>query len=726
MDMTERENRDRDELINQPSDNREGNLPDQIAEDDGNVEAAVKEIMSDVDVPSSLEPEAIEKMLEKRKKERNRRYRWKYAGIAAAACLCLAVGITAGVRHGNSGNNAGTAADGSSTDRSALETAETEGNVSDTASSGTASEEGTQIASAKDYDEIYEYISETQKEMEKQARAYSSTSGSGGEEVAVADGSAAMDGASTGSNSGNAGGRSAASYSGMAEQSSDGSYSDTNVREEGVGEADIVKTDGKNLYILSGGNSRSVKIVGITGEQMEELGEIQLDEDCQISEIYVEDGRLAVLYSRTEYSDGETGYDGYFRNYTCTDVYDVSDPSEPELKGTISQSGYYNTMRAKDGYLYVFSDFYADTAAARADTWAYIPEVQERMLDASDIYMPVGTMGSQYTVISAFSLSDPAEKSDSKAVFGSSGICYVSEDNIYITENYYGTADVTQTSVRKVSYHDGSLEGAGQTKIDGTLNDSFSIDEYNGYLRLVTTVDPVNSNAGINPLNGSGLLTDGVDEVSSNSLYILDENLEITGQISDLAKDERVYSARFMGDVGYFVTFKQVDPLFSLDLSDPSQPEIIGELKIPGFSEYLHPYGDGQLLGIGMDVDEEGVTTEGVKLSMFDISDPADVQEVSKYVLEGIYSSNAGYNYKAVFVDVEKNLFGFVCYGDMTEYKMFSYDEKDGFREVFSRELTGYGEARGMYAGDTFYLISGNTVESYTLSEFEKIDDIVL
>lgn len=696
--MTERENKDRDELINQPSDNREENLPDQIAEDDGSVEAAVKEIMSDVDVPSSLEPEAIEKMLEKRQKERSRKYRWKYAGIAAAACLCLAMGITAGVRYGNSGNNAGTAADGSSADRSASETAETEENVSDTASSGPDSDESIQIASAKDYDEIYEYISETQKEMEKQARAYSSTAGSGGEEVAVADGSAAMEGI----------------------------YSDTNVREEGIGEADIVKTDGKNLYILSGGNSRSVKIVGITGEQMEELGEIQLDEDCQLSEIYVEDGRLAVLYSRTEYSDGETGYDGYFRNYTCTDVYDVSNPSEPELKGTISQSGYYNTMRAKDGYLYVFSDFYADTAAARADTWAYIPEVQERMLDASDIYMPVGTMGSQYTVISAFSLSDPAEKSDSKAVFGSSGICYVSEDNIYITENYYGTADVTQTSVRKVSYHDGSLEGAGQTKIDGTLNDSFSIDEYNGYLRLVSTVDPVNSNAGINPLNGSGLLTDGVDEVSSNSLYILDENLEIAGQISDLAKDERVYSARFMGDVGYFVTFKQVDPLFSVDLSDPSQPEIIGELKIPGFSEYLHPYGSGLLLGIGMEVDEEGVTTEGVKLSMFDISDPADVQEVSKYVLEGVYSSNAGYNYKAVFVDVEKNLFGFVCYGDMTEYKMFSYDEKDGFREVFSRELTGYGEARGMYAGDTFYLISGNTVESYTLSEFEKIDDIVL
>ena len=220
--MTERENRDRDELINQPSDNREGNLPGQIAEDDGNIEAAVKEIMSDVDVPSSLEPEAIEKMLEKRQKERSRKYRWKYAGIAAAACLCLAVGITAGVRYGNSGNNAGTATEGSSADRSALETAESEGNVSDTASSGTASGEGTQIASAKDYDEIYEYVSESQKEMEKQARAYSSTSESGGEEVAVAGGSAAMDGASAGSNSGNAGGRSAASYSGTAPVSAAG------------------------------------------------------------------------------------------------------------------------------------------------------------------------------------------------------------------------------------------------------------------------------------------------------------------------------------------------------------------------------------------------------------------------------------------------------------------------------------------------------------------------
>lgn len=327
-------------------------------------------------------------------------------------------------------------------------------------------------------------------------------------------------------------------------------------------------------------------------------------------------------------------------------------------------------------------------------------------------------------MISAFSLDDPAEKTDSKAVFGVSGLCYVSAENIYITEADYMTADSVQTSVRKVSYHDGKLEGTAQTKINGRLNDSFSIDEYNGYLRMVVTEEPQTGNS-IMPIYGSSTLNTQ-DDMTSNSLYVLDENLEIAGEIHDLAKDEQVYSARFMGDVGYFVTFKQVDPLFSVDLSDPASPKIIGELKIPGFSDYLHPYGNGLLLGIGMEVDEEGVTTEGVKLSMFDISDPSDVQEVSKYVLEDVYSTNASYNYKAVFADVEKNLFGFVCYGDSTEYKVFSYDEKDGFKEIFSRELTGYGEARGMYAEDTFYLISGNTVESYTLSGFEKIDDIVL
>ncbi len=140
----------------------------------------------------------------------------------------------------------------------------------------------------------------------------------------------------------------------------------------------------------------------------------------------------------------------------------------------------------------------------------------------------------------------------------------------------------------------------------------------------------------------------------TNYLYILDEKLNELSKIEDIAKDEQVYSARFIGKTGYVVTYKQTDPLFSIDLSDPKNPQIIGELKIPGFSEYLHPYGDGLLLGIGMDVDETGTITNGVKLSMFDISNPEDVAEVQKYVMEDCYSTNVTYEYKAAMIDVEK------------------------------------------------------------------------
>ena len=649
--------------------------------DDMEIEERIRELTHDIKVPDSLEPEAVEKLLEQEKRERVRKHRWKYAGIGAAACLCLAVGVGAVLWHGGTGSRGGEdyAADSSE------------------AAAGGQTESGSGksavIASAEDYDQIYEYIQREQQEVEKQTRQYDS---------GIVEESA-MDAAGAAENS--------------------GTYSDTNVRSEGVGEADIVKTDGENLYILNG---QKVEIVGMSSAHMEERSEIRMEDDCYVGEIYAESGYLAVMYTRTEYNDEGSGY---YREYTCTDVYDVSDPYAPEKVGTVSQSGSYNTMRARGGYLYVLSNFYADSAAPRSNVGAYIPEVQGSSMSAEDIYIPQMLMGSQYTVISAFSLADPTEKTDSKAVFGTAGMCYVSAENIYITESCYGEADVSQTSIRKVSYHDGTLEGVAQTKVGGTLNDSFSIDEYNGYLRLVTTVTPSGDGNGIMPFfsNDSASSNDVAStEDVTNSLYILDEDLNITGQINDIAKEEQVYSARFMGDIGYFVTFKQVDPLFSVDLSDPAAPEIIGELKIPGFSEYLHPYGEGKLLGIGMSVDQEGVTTEGVKISMFDISDPAGVQETDNYVIQGMYGTDVAYNYKSVFMDVEKNLFGFTGYGDAMEYNLFTYDETEGFREVFSRELTGYGEARGLYAGETFYLIAGNTVESYTLSGFEKIDDIVL
>ena len=127
-----------------------------------------------------------------------------------------------------------------------------------------------------------------------------------------------------------------------------------------------------------------------------------------------------------------------------------------------------------------------------------------------------------------------------------------------------------------------------------------------------------------------------------------------------------------------------------------------------------------------MDVDEESITTEGVKLSMFDISDPASVQETAFYVIEDMYGTDVAYNYRAVFVDTEKNLFGFTAWSSGANwYYIFTFDET-GFHEVLKRELSGWGETLGLYAGEQFYIVCGNTVESYTMDGFEKVDDIVL
>lgn len=677
----------------------------------------LRKMADDLPVPPALEPDSVERMLEERAQKKRRKYVRIYGGAAAAACVCVVIGLSAAYLTGRPGNEAADYAAGNSDASGSVESASSDSAMSDGAESADAgaaelsAEQADELTTAEDYNEIYGYIQDQREAEEKMAATHSD----GGFFGAVEDSAASQESSS-------------AAATGTSGKS--GSYSDTNVRTEGVGEADIVKTDGENIYLVNG---ETVEIVDITSDEMEHLAQIEMDEDCYVTELYAADERLLILYTREEYDDGKTGYDGTYRQYTCTDVYDISDPADPEKISALSQSGYYNTMRVKDGYAYVLSDYSLPYDISRPEPRTYIPEVQGEIMPVSDIYMPQRKMGNDYTVITAFSLDDPKEKTDSKAVFGTAGECYVSTENIYVTESYYNNndANVTQTSIRRIAYEDGVLTGTAQTRVDGILNDSFSIDEYDGYLRLVTTVTSVNGTEGsfltdlADMFRGEETETE-VRNVDTNSLYILDEDLNVTGEIRDLAPDERVYSARLMGDTGYFVTFRETDPLFSADLSDPHNPKIIGELKIPGFSEYLHPYGEGKLLGIGMDVDEETVATEGVKLSMFDISDPSDVKEENKYIMKDMYGTDAGYDYKAVFADVEKNLFGFLAYGDSTVYTVFTYDEEGGFREVFSRTLNWAGSVRGMYAGEKFYLVSANTIESFRLADFEKVDDIVL
>lgn len=675
--------------------NREKN--NKKIENEKRLEQDLRQMADDVILPDSLEPEVIQKMLQARQEEKQQgsktkknKKNWKrIVPIAAAACVCVIVGATVGIKQINKGNN------------KTLDAA--------TIASAADQKETTQtLITAKDYKEIKKCIKEYNKQMARDNNSMA---------IGMYESASSSDAASAESSN----------------VSDTGAYSDTNLRENGVGEADIVKTDGKNIYTLC----RSVvTITAIDNGSMEKLASIEQDAERYVEDIYVQDDKLVLfgtLGRQVGNSEDSEAYDGYYENNTYVQVYDISDPSNPKEIGNMEQSGGYNTSRIVDGYVYVLSQFhpYEDNVTAR-DLW-YIPEVQGKSIEAENIYMPQEADGNEYTIITAFSLDNPSEKTDSKAVFGYSDVCYVSENNIYITSNYYEDSDVSRTLICKISYTDGKLVGVAQTKIKGMLNDSFSIDEYEGNLRLVTTIDEIYSNDDIMPLNETADKTEKAvaenvkDAVpGTNSLYVLNDKLEIIGSIHNLAKDETIYSARFMGDTGYFVTYRQVDPLFSVDLSDPENPKILGELKIPGFSEYLHPYGDGKLLGIGMDVSEDGFTTEGVKLSMFNVTDPSNVTEENKYTIEESYGTDVGYNYKGVFVDVQKNLFGFVTYHDGVTYQLYTYDEAEGFKEVMSRQLSGYEGSRGLYIGDVFYLVSGNMIESYSMNGFEKMDDIVL
>lgn len=641
------------------------------------IQKIIREQTENVPIPESLEPEnMMKKIEEKAKKKKASRYR-KIVAAAASCAIVAGIGI-AGLSGAFSRNE----------------------NLPQVASTGTA-QKPLQVASietAKDYKEIYQLFEQEHKRNKQNGLGFVGAGADMAKRERAEEESADM---------------------ASAEPQYMGDHSDTNVREEGVGEADIVKTDGNRMYVL---NYPKLDIVDISQDRMENLSSIELPPEGWMGELYVKENRLVVVYTISETmddpstvileEDGDTSQKivadmdpSFYQEYTVAETFDISDPKNPKSIGQIKQSGSFDTVRFVGDYVYLLSGYYPGSQILRDEENTYIPFIQGKMLSSEDIYMPMLGEARKYTVISAYSLQDPEVITDKKAVLGGGEMSYVSKGNIYVTEVEYSNQEKEEnyTCIRKVSYEDGTLNGIGQVKVAGILNDSFSIDEYEGTLRMVTTLN------------------------ESNTLYIFDEKLKELSKIENLAKEERVYSARFMGDTGYFVTFKQIDPLFSVDLKDPKQPKILGELKIPGFSEYLHPYGEGKLLGIGLDVDETGTTTEGVKLSMFDISDPANVLEQQKYVIEGTYSTDVGYNYKVAFVQPEKNLIGFVAYGEAIQYYLFSYDEANGFTPVFERNMMGLPtDVRAFYVGDKFFLVAGNVLESYRLDTFEKIDDLVL
>jgi uncharacterized secreted protein with C-terminal beta-propeller domain len=482
-------------------------------------------------------------------------------------------------------------------------------------------------------------------------------------------------------------------------------FSTTNLQEYGVDESDIVKTEGNYIYVV---RDRQVQIVKISDGNMKTAGAIRPEMAAadSLEELYVDGDRLYLVVScvDTEMSSDTDGASEDFYSVSSDDsvkllTYDISDPARAKLLGTVTQDGCYYTSRKIGNYVYIFSrkDLYGYTEDTIKNA---IPSVQGIKVSADCIYVP--QEATSELIITSVDGNEPDRTTDQIVVMNSGASIYMGTQGIYLYNSRYD-----YTEIAKFSYEDGYLDGVGAASVVGSVEDTFAISEKNDYLRVLTT--------------------DWYSSERTNLLYVLDENLSLCGEIRDIATGESIYAARYLGDMAYFITYRNTDPLYVADLSDPQNPQLLGNVEISGFSDYLHPYGDGKILGIGYETDEDNRPLVGVKLVMFDTEDPVEPKILDTEVLQEMDYTLADEYYKSVMIDAEKNLIGFLTADYDSDvswyYQIFRWDE-DGFREVLVQDLgndMNWGrsgmEVRGVYVGNYFYLVTTEGIKSYSIAD---------
>lgn len=506
-------------------------------------------------------------------------------------------------------------------------------------------------------------------------------------------------------------------------------YSDTTEQVDGVSESDIVKTDGKYIYSITDADLRIFKADGEKSALLSQT-KISDDQDYQFGEMFIKNDRLIILKSN---------YENRYKQSVSFTIYDVSDASAPQKIAECSQDGVYNSARMVDDYVYLISNCYINLDLINKDEPAtFVPGVvcndTLKTVPADRIYcFSEENCENMYTVVGAYNYKDGA-LSDTASLLGGSESIYCSKDNIILTNSYFVSAEdvktdkysQTKTTVSRLEINNGKIKYKASGDIDGELENQFFIDEYNGYFRFVTTVYEVTESVTNFANTTSGIATYSSDTFAK--LSVLDGSLKTVGTISDLARGEKVYSVRFMGDIAYFVTFRQTDPLFSADLTDPQNPKILGELKITGFSEYMYPYGDGLLLGFGQEADAKTGITSSLKLSMFNISDPSDVFESDKTVVEGYNYSPALWNHKAMLVSPTKNLIGFASGDNYGHTKYLIYRHTDNaFERAATLEFkdnSNIENVRALFINDAIYIVTPNTLSVYDINTFLQINKI--
>jgi len=543
-------------------------------------------------------------------------------------------------------------------------------------------------------------------------------------------------------------------------------HSETNQQVSGVDELDTVKNDGQYIYTITNNTVAIVQAYPATNAAL--VSKVTVSGTLQ--GIFVVDNRLVVVseepgYPYAYYSGGAslptfgtgapqpssiaTIYPIRFPGTTSLFVFDISNHVSPVLTTRVEVNGTLAGARLIGNYVYL---------VATQPVFCYgeilLPEqiINGQVVKATPVqvyHSDIIDQGYSFTTIVGFDATQSSPSTTAKIyLIGTTSTIYVSLHDIYLTQPVWSQSQ--QTIVHRISIDGLAINYQATGPVPGHVLNQFSMDEYNGYLRIATT-NCCSQNGGPVPLAYAPV------SPQETNVYVLDKSLHITGKLEGLSPGEQIYSARFMGDKAYLVTYKRTDPLFVIGLQDPAKPTVLGQLNVTGVSDYLQPYDETHLIGIGQsgtDVAwENAVRFTGLKISLFNVTDPKQPTETSRYLIGGPGTSSPAINdHKAVLFDKTINLLVIpveITAQPQNSTYWYSYQPiwqgayifnitpdkgivfRGGITQLQNGQLPTWQNnnlfiTRTLYIGNVLYTISNNMVQMNSLTDLSKLGSVGL
>lgn len=473
----------------------------------------------------------------------------------------------------------------------------------------------------------------------------------------------------------------------------------TYIQEQGVDEADVIKTVGNYVYMVSNnywdndytsGSSR-LFVFKVEGKKAIKINDIRF-KGAFINEIYATNDTLTVIYTEDNVIN-----DGANDSETTVAIYNAANPEKMEKISTFSQSGWYSSSRMIDGILYLVTnkDTYFERGTKPEE---YIPYTcknsgDKDIVKCDSITYPIDSTACGFTVVSAIDIKTGDKVGSTKAMLGWGSEIYCSTNSLYLYCGTFGDEEL-ETLVAKIDL-DKDLSVSATGKVKGSVNNQYSFSEKANHLCVFTTV---------------------FDDKDSNYLYVLDDKLEKVYTSKAFAVDESIKAVKYVGEYAYVITYEQTDPLFVIDLADVENPVFKGSVKISGFSQMLVDVGNDMLLGIGTSThygEDVGMeVNDGLKFALFDVSNPSNPKVLNAKEYKDV-NSEAQYNSKAFVQNQSKGY-----YAVPTEDGAIVVAIENGkiIEKAKVSSKQGYSTYRVTYIGDNYFIAD---LDNASLTYFE-------